>query len=96
MSYKILIVDEAKLDFREALNYYKDINPKLARRFNQSFKESLKTLKNNPELFQIRFDDVRIKILKTFPYLIHFTIYGNLIIIKAIFHSSRNSKLNIF
>lgn len=96
MSYRIVIVDEAKLDFREALNYYKDINPKLARRFNQSFKESLKIVKGNPELFQIRFDDVRIKILKTFPYLIHFTIYRDLIVIKAIYHSSRNSKLNYF
>jgi len=96
MSYKIVIYDEAKLDFREILNYYKEINPKLATRFNQSFKESLRVIKNNPELFQIRFDDVRIKILKIFPYLIHFTIYENLIVIKAIYHSSRNSNLNLF
>ena len=45
MSYKIVIVDEAKLDFREALNYYKDINPKLSRRFTQSFMESLKAVR---------------------------------------------------
>lgn len=96
MSYKIVIVDEAKSDFIEALNYYKDINPKLSRRFSQSFKESLKIVKDKPELFQIRFDDVRIKILKTFPYLIHFTIYDDLIVIKAIYHSSRNSTLNLF
>lgn len=96
MSYKIVIIDEAKLDYKEALNYYKDINPKLGKRFNQSFKDSLDTIKKKPELFQIRFENVRIKILKTFPYLIHFTIYDNLIVIKAIYHSSRNSKLNLF
>ena len=96
MNYRIVIIDEAKFDFRKALFYYKDINPKLAIRFNQSFKESIKTIKEKPELFQIRFENVRIKMLKTFPYLIHFTIYDNLIVIKAIYHSSRDSKLNIF
>ena len=96
MSYKVVIIDEAKLDFREALNYYKDINPKLSRRFNQSFKESLKIIKEKPELFQVRFDDVRVNMLKTFPYLIHYTIYVDIIVIKAILHSSRNSKLNRF
>lgn len=96
MSYKIAIVDDAKLDYKKAINYYKEIDPKLGKRLNKSFKESLKILKDNPELFQIRFDDVRIKILKTFPYVLHFTIYEDLVIIKAFYHSSRNSKLNIF
>ena len=96
MSYKVVIIKEAKLDFREALNYYKDINPKLSKRFIQSFKESLKIIKEKPELFQVRFDDVRIKIFKIFPYLIHYTIYKDLIVIKAILHSSRNSKFNRF
>lgn len=96
MNYRIVIVDDAKLDFRKALFYYKDINPKLAVRFNKSFQESLKIIKEKPELFQIRFENVRIKMMKTFPYLIHFTIYDNLIVIKAIYHSSRNSKLNLF
>lgn len=96
MSYKIVIIDEAKMDYKEALKYYKDINPKLGKRFNQSFKDSLDLIKKKPELFQIRFENIRIKMLKTFPYLIHFTIYDNLIVIKAIYHSSRNSKLNLF
>lgn len=52
MSYKIVIIDEAKLDHKEALNYYKDINPKLGKRFNQSFKDSLDLIKKKPELFQ--------------------------------------------
>lgn len=96
MNYKVVIIDEAKFDFLEASNYYKDINLKLSRRFYQSFKESLKIIKEKPELLQIRFEDVRIKVLKTFPYLIHYTIYEDLIVIKAILHSSRNSKLNLF
>ena len=68
MSYKIVIIDEAKLDYKEALKYYKDINPKLRKRFNQSFKDSLDIIEKKTELLQIRFENVRIKMLKTFPY----------------------------
>jgi plasmid stabilization system protein ParE len=96
MSYKIIIINEAKIDFKESINWYKDINTKLAIRFIASFKESLSKIKNDPFHFQIRYDDVRICMLTTFPYLIHFTVNENTIIIKAIFHSSRDSKLNVF
>ncbi|CAM4127574.1 MULTISPECIES: type II toxin-antitoxin system RelE/ParE family toxin [Flavobacterium] len=96
MRYKVIILEEAKSDFRETFNWYKNINPKLSKRFYISFKESLNLLKNNPLNFQLRYDENRIIVLKTFPHLIHFSIEGNTIIIKAIYHSSRDSKLNLF
>jgi hypothetical protein len=96
MNYKIVILPETQKDYRESLLWYKDINPKLAKRFNQSFKESLSIIKKNPLLFQIRYDEVRIKMLTTFPYLIHYTIYKNNIVIKSIYHSSREGELNLF
>jgi hypothetical protein len=96
MNYKIVIIDEAKVDFKKSLNWYKDINPKLAKKFDLSFKESLALLKKNPQHFQIRYADVRIILINKFPYLIHFTVYEKLIVIKAIYHSSRDSKLNLF
>ncbi len=95
MNYKIVIIDEAKIDFKETLFWYKNIDSKLAKRFHLSFKESLAIIKKNPFHFQIRYNDVRIIMLTTFPYLIHFTVGKNDIVIKAIYHSSRNSKLNI-
>lgn len=95
MNYRIVIIDEAKIDFNESLFWYKNINPKLAKRYYQSFKESLGIIKKNPLHFQIRYNEVRIIMLTSFPYLIHFTVYKNSIVIKAIYHSSRDSKLNI-
>lgn len=96
MSYKIIILNEAKTDFRDALAYYRNIHPKLASRLLQSFKESVTVIKRNPLLFQIRYDDIRIKMITTFPYLIHYSISDDVIIIKLICHSSKNSDLNIF
>lgn len=95
MNYKIFIVEEAKIDFRDSLFWYKNVDPKLAKRFHISIKESLLIIKKNPFHFQIRYDDVRIIMLTTFPYLIHYSIHKNSIVIKAIYHSSRDSKLNI-
>ncbi len=96
MNYKTVIVDEAKVDFRESFYWYKEVNQKLAARFQISFKQSLSIIQQNPLLFQIRYDDVRITLFKAFPYSIHYTINKNFIIVKAIYHTSRDSKINHF
>ena len=96
MNYRIVIVDEAKVDFKRSLKWYKDINPQLAKTFNLSFKNSLVLLKQNPLHFQLRYSDVRTILIHKFPYLIHYTVYEKLIVIKAIYHTSRDSKLNLF
>jgi plasmid stabilization system protein ParE len=93
VNYKIVILEEAKLDFKETFEWYKSIQPKLGERYKNSFKESLKIIKSNPLLFQIRYDDTRVALIENFPYLIHFDIYGKKIVIKAIFHTSRNTEI---
>ena len=96
MSFKLIILNEAKTDFRDALLYYRNIHPKLASRLLKSFKDSVEVIRENPLLFKIRYDDVRVKMLTTFPYLIHYSINEETIIIKLICHSSKDSDLNIF
>jgi plasmid stabilization system protein ParE len=93
VNYKIVIIEEAKLDFKEAFEWYKNIQPKLGERYKNSFKESLKIIKSNPLLFQIRYNDSRVALIENFPYTIHFNIYVNRIVIKAIFHTSRNTEI---
>ena len=95
MNYKIVLVEEAKIDLSQSIDWYKNINPKLAKRFLESFKEGISIISKKPLHLQIRYDDVRIMMLTTFPYLIHYTLDKNTIIIKAIYHSSRNSDLSI-
>lgn len=96
MNYKIVIIEEAKTDYRKSLLWYKNIHPKLAVRFNNSFKESITIIKKDPSLFQIKYDKIRVIFLKTFPYAIHYSIYEDCIVIKSIFHTSRDSELNLF
>ncbi len=95
MSYKVIIVKEAKIDIIESMSWYKNINPKLAHRFYLSIQNAISIIRKEPLHFQIRYDDVRIMMLTTFPYLIHYTFQEETIIIKALYHSSRDSKLSI-
>lgn len=94
MAYKIIILDKAKLDVTESVKWYDNISKTLWKRFLSSFKTSVNIIYQNPYSYQIRYDDVRLFILKTFPYLIHFSVDGNLIIIKAVLHTSRDSEIN--
>ncbi|MBX3165444.1 MAG: type II toxin-antitoxin system RelE/ParE family toxin [Bacteroidetes bacterium] len=94
MTYKVLILNEAKTDFRQARKTYSDINHNLGKRFVVSFKNVIKRIRQNPYLYQIRYDDVRVVMTKTFPYLIHYNIHNNLVIVKAVYHASEDSPLN--
>ncbi|CAD0004764.1 type II toxin-antitoxin system RelE/ParE family toxin [Flavobacterium salmonis] len=96
MNYKIVILEEAKIDYKKSLLWYRNTHPKLAIRFNDCFKKSLAIIKTDPFLFQIKYDSIRIIFFKTFPYAIHYSIYENCIVIKSIFHTSRDSELNLF
>lgn len=96
MNYKTVILEAAKTDYKEALLFYKNLNSKLAVRFNDSFKRNIAFITKNPFQFQVRYDNVRIVFFRTFPYAIHYSIYENSIIIKSIFHTSRENELNQF
>lgn len=72
--FKVIILDEAVLDFNKAIDYYKEINPKLAKKFFENTNSAFNDLKKNP-FYQIRYDEFRMKVVKKFPYIIHYIIF---------------------
>lgn len=97
MSFKIILLPKAYEDIKEINQFYKRINIELVKRFNKNLKAEIKIVAKNPLLFQVRYDNsFRVVKIKQFPYLIHFETTENIIIINAIYHSSRDSKLNQF
>ena len=96
MIYKILLLPRAFYDVKEINLFYKSININLLKKFNTNLKREIGLIKKNPLIFQIRYDNFRVVKIKDFPYLIHFEIYEKSVIIDAIYHSSRDSKLNIY
>ncbi len=92
MNYKIILLPLAKIDIKEAAVWYENVQKNLGKRFLNSVKTEIKIISKNPLLFQIRYDQTRVALIETFPYLIHFEIDKNKIVIKAVIHTSRNSK----
>jgi len=93
MNYKVIIFSEAKLDVKETANWYNDKQQGLGKRFITSVKNEISIIRQNQFLYEIRYDDIRTALIETFPYLIHFDIINHTVIIKAVYHTSRDSEI---
>ena len=91
MAYKIILLSGATSDIREAAKWYDLRQPGLGRRFTLAIRDEISLIKQNPFLYTIRYDNVFTALIKTFPYLIHFSVENEVIVIKAVYHTSRDS-----
>ncbi|GGE68188.1 plasmid stabilization system protein ParE [Pedobacter psychrotolerans] len=92
MDYSVHFFDEVKLDIREAKDWYKKQKSGLEKHFAQEVKKSIIRLQKNPEIYEIRYKNIRTIFTAIFPYSIHFFIDEKLkkIVIIAILHQARN------
>ena len=93
MNYNLFILPLAELDIKEINFNYKIINKSLAEKFNIALKREVGIIHKNPFLFQVRYDDLRMAKIDKFPYLFHFEIHSETIVINAVYHTSRDSKI---
>jgi toxin ParE1/3/4 len=73
MSFEIRLHPEAAIDIQEGIDYYKVISNELGKKFLSQINNSLEELKQFP-FYEVRYDNVRMRKVKVFPYLIHFVI----------------------
>ena len=92
MEFSLFYFDDAKLDVREAKNWYKKQKEGLEKRFADAIKEVLYTIQNNPFSYELRYKNIRIGYTKIFPFGIHFYINEtkSQIVIIAVLHCKRN------
>jgi len=92
MTYKIVYRFNAKFNVVEAKKWYKQQQPGLDKKFSASIKEAIVRLHNNPEVFAVRYKNVRIAHTNTFPFSIHFYVdkINHLIVITNILHDKRD------
>ena len=93
MAYAIMIDPRAVRDIQEAIDYYDSQQAGLGVKFEKALNKSLLTLQTNP-FFQIRYHEIHCLPLKKFPYMVHFTVDDNemLVTIRAVFHTARSTK----
>ena len=93
MNYKLKILPRAKLDLKEiAIWYDEEVQKVLGKRFLSSVKTEMALVQSEPLIFQTKYDNNKTILVKNFPYLIHYEIITNHIVVKAVLHTSRNPK----
>ncbi|MFV0591501.1 MAG: type II toxin-antitoxin system RelE/ParE family toxin [Draconibacterium sp.] len=93
MTYRLKIHPFAEVELRDAQRWYNLQKEKLGDEFISEIEEKLKQISITPKRFRRLRKDVRIAVLKRFPYSIVFSIEGDCIEVYAFFHQSRNPKV---
>jgi len=92
MAYNIITSPKAEVDIEQAVEWYVDINIKLAQQFVAELKAAKNYITKNPKKIQILYNKTRIAFLKKFPYGIHYVLNEKTIIIVAVFNTSENPR----
>ncbi|MFZ4464053.1 MAG: type II toxin-antitoxin system RelE/ParE family toxin [Bacteroidales bacterium] len=92
--YKLKIEPDALADIQDITAWYELAQTNLGKRFQNTAIRQINGLKQNPQLFAIRYQEIRCMLLKRFPYMVHFHINDqeNTVVILAVISTKRNPK----
>ena len=95
MKFTIKIDEEAIVDIQKSTEWHGIQSNILGDRFKNQVKKQINSLKNNSLLFTIKYKNVRCRKIEKFPFLIHYTVDEDALIINvfAVLHTSRNPKI---
>jgi len=92
MAYKIITSSKSELDVSRAIEHYKEIRIELARDFLKDLRATKNYLVKHPKKIQVRYANIRIAFLQTFPYGIHFRVQDKTITIISILGTAEDPK----
>jgi len=92
MMHELVFRRAAEKDLEDIQDYYNKISPSITNNFFIEFFDTMDFIEDNPELFQIRYREIRIAPLYRFPFGIHYKQTGNRIIVYRILHTKRYFK----
>ncbi|MFD2601025.1 type II toxin-antitoxin system RelE/ParE family toxin [Flavobacterium suzhouense] len=90
MGFKVIISLTAQKQINQSIDYYEEKQFNLGIRFYADLKNNLRYLFDDPYLFPLKDHKYRELKLSVFPYLIIYEIIDDLVIILAVFNTSKN------
>ena len=90
MSYHLFLTGRANKQIVQALDWYKEQAPGHEVKLLKAIELAFKNIQKNPLKYQVRYDDVRIKFLKTYKFGIHYSLNQKTIFLLGFFHQSQN------
>lgn len=92
MAHPIVLSAAAILDIDKAFDYYNSRSYGLGFEFTDTLDTYFKKISNLPTASAIRYDNVRVKPVDTFPYTIHFIIEeDSAVLILRVFNTYQES-----
>ena len=83
----------AEQDILEAQRWYELQRSSLGSEFRTAVDELLRRLGDTPLLYPAVYQGLRRAVLRRFPYLVYFTVAGDIVTVLACLHSSRDPRL---
>ncbi len=95
MGWELKIDVDAFKDIKEAVEWYELQLKGLGQRYKIQTIKSINSLKKNPFVFSLKYNDIRCRKIEKFPFLIHYVIDENIktITVFAVFHTSRSPEI---
>ena len=95
-SYKLFYSNEALQEIRLIVQWYNEISPGLGDRFKKNLLAEIAKIKKAPQTRSFRYNEVRLAVVRLFPYAAHYTIDENNLLIKiqAVLGFSQDSETN--
>lgn len=90
MKRYFLISDQAYFDIDEAGKWYDKQREGLSVDFELCVEAGFDDIQLQPEGYQLRYREVRVRYIKRFPYGIHYLLEDDVIYVIAVFHTSKD------
>ena len=91
--YQLQVLRKAKEDMQKSADWYNERQTNLGERFLSEVVISFRLIEQNPLHYEEKFSKkFRFAPVKDFPFVVVFKIKGQIVVVNAVFHTSRNPK----
>ncbi|KIQ23024.1 hypothetical protein RT99_05085 [Flavobacterium sp. MEB061] len=90
--HRIRFVKEALFDVEDVVIWYEKQRIGLSYDFELCLEAGLDEISRNPNAFQKKYKNVKIRFISRFPYGIHYRFEKDEIVVIGVFHTSRSPK----
>ena len=85
--YVLIIKEEARFEIVDAYNWYESKQKDLGERFVDELDEYFNRICLTPEIFPRKYNEMRMVVMKNFPFVIIFEIEEDNVVVYAVFNT---------
>lgn len=88
--YPLIIKPAAEEDIRQSVSWYNERSRKLGKAFLERLESVFQRIRTSPEIHAKVYRDVRLTLLRRFPYVVCYLFENETVYVLAVFHGRRD------